>query len=59
MREMGHADEGMALRIYAQVVRLDDTEKSALRALVAGDQTAFGGNRGVLSDPGMIQREAA
>jgi integrase len=36
MAEMGHADPGLALRIYAQAMGRDDAERSKLRALVEG-----------------------
>jgi integrase len=36
MAEMGHADPGLALRIYAQAMGRDDAERSRLRALVEG-----------------------
>jgi integrase len=35
MAEMGHADEGLALRVYAQTMRRDE-DLVALRALVEG-----------------------
>ena len=45
MDEMGHADPGLALRVYRQMMRRGDEEKAALCALVEGstvdvDQTA-------------------
>jgi integrase len=36
MQEMGHADPGLALRVYAQAMRRGEDENSALRALVEG-----------------------
>jgi hypothetical protein len=36
MAEMGHADPGLALRIYAQAMGRDEAERSKLRALVEG-----------------------
>jgi integrase len=36
MAEMGHADPGLALRIYAQAMGRDEDERSKLRALVEG-----------------------
>lgn len=36
MQEMGHTDPGLALRIYAQAMRRDDSENEALRSLVTG-----------------------
>jgi hypothetical protein len=38
MDELGHADEGLALRVYAQTMRRDG-ELVALRALVEGAET--------------------
>ena len=39
MAEMGHATPTEALRVYAQVMRRDEDEQDALRALVDGTQT--------------------
>ncbi len=36
MQEMGHTDAKLALNVYAQVMRRDESEKSALAALVEG-----------------------
>jgi hypothetical protein len=36
MAEMGHATPTEALRVYAQVMRRDEDEQEALRALVDG-----------------------
>ena len=36
MDEMGHTDEGLALRVYRQAMRRDESEKVALRALLDG-----------------------
>jgi hypothetical protein len=38
MDEMGHADPGLALRIYRQAMRRDDTERAKLKALVEGSE---------------------
>jgi integrase len=35
-REMGHADEGLALRIYAQVMERDEGDRAKLKALIEG-----------------------
>lgn len=43
MGEMGHTDEGLALRIYAQAMRRDEGERARLRALVDGIQLAVEG----------------
>lgn len=34
MDEMGHTDPGLALRVYRQAMRRDESEKGQLRALV-------------------------
>ena len=36
MQEMGHTDPALALRVYAQAIRLDESERAELRALVDG-----------------------
>ena len=36
MAEMGHADPGLALKVYAQALRLDQGELGNLRELVDG-----------------------
>ena len=33
---MGHADVGLALRIYAQVMERDEDDRAKLRALIEG-----------------------
>ncbi len=45
MAEMGHTHPGLALRIYARALRLEQDEKDRLRALVDGGEVAFGGRR--------------
>jgi integrase len=45
MAEMGHTDPGLALRIYAHVMRLDSGEKDRLKALVEGRDWADMGRR--------------
>jgi integrase len=40
MDEMGHADPGLALRIYRQAMRRGEDEKAAMRALVDGGEMA-------------------
>jgi integrase len=40
MAEMGHTTPGLALRIYAQVMRHGEDERAALAALVDGSQAA-------------------
>jgi hypothetical protein len=36
MREMGHTDPGLALKVYAQVMESGEAETAALRELVEG-----------------------
>jgi integrase len=38
MDEMGHADPGLALRVYRQAMRRGEYEKAQLRALVDGSE---------------------
>ena len=40
MDEMGHADPGLALRIYRQAMRRGDDEKAQLRAVVECEERA-------------------
>ncbi len=42
MDEMGHADQGLALRVYAQAMRRGEDETAQLRALVEGGVMANG-----------------
>lgn len=45
MAEMGHTDPGLALRIYAQAMRRDETDIERLRALEEGSHLAAIGSR--------------
>ena len=46
MAQMGHTHPGLALRIYASAMRLDEGERERLRALVEGaDWAAMGSER--------------
>jgi len=45
MDEMGHADPGLALRVYRQAMRRGEDEKTALRALVEGGHVEGAENR--------------
>lgn len=45
MDEMGHKNEGLALRVYRQAMRRGEDEKAALRALVEGAHWANTGER--------------
>lgn len=45
MDEMGHTDPGLALRVYRQAMRRDESEKARLRALVDGVDWADMGRR--------------
>lgn len=42
MAEMGHASPALALRLYAQAMRLSDAEKEQMRALVDGASMTVG-----------------
>jgi integrase len=44
MDEMGHTDPGLALRVYRQSMRRDESEKEALRRLVEGSVLAADGS---------------
>ena len=46
MDEMGHADPGLALKVYAQSMRRGEDEAVKLRALVEGGVLANSGQRG-------------
>jgi integrase len=54
MQEMGHTDPALALRVYAQVMRLDETQKAQFRALVEGADWANMGERGVENTSGEV-----
>lgn len=59
MAQLGHAHPGLALRIYAQAMRLDDAEKSRLRALVEGsDWAQMGTNLASGSDERAVEAES-
>lgn len=45
MADMGHTDPGLALRIYAQAMRRDESDTERLRALVEGTHLAVIGSR--------------
>jgi len=45
MAQMGHTTPGIALRIYAQAMRLDDGERDRLKSLVDGARLAVIGSR--------------
>jgi hypothetical protein len=40
MAQLGHADPGFTLRVYAHAMRYSDDERARLRALVEGGETA-------------------
>jgi hypothetical protein len=44
MAEMGHTDPTLALRVYARVMRLDESERAKLAALIEGDVLANTGH---------------
>ncbi len=45
MAQMGHTTPGLALRVYAQAMRLDDGERDRLKNLVEGSQLAVIGRQ--------------
>jgi hypothetical protein len=49
MQEMGHTDPKLALRVYAQAMRRDESEQAQLRALGEGADWANMGQRGALA----------
>ena len=59
MAEMGHTHPALALHVYAQAMRRGEDERTALRALVEGDQLAFLGIRGAEANEAANEREAA
>jgi integrase len=59
MDEMGHTDPGLALRVYRQAMRRDESEKAALLALVEGGVLADSGRRAINRPPAKVEREAA
>lgn len=59
MDEMGHADEGLALRIYRQAMRRGEDEKERLRALVNGSYRAPTGTDDDATAPEPVEELAA
>jgi integrase len=59
MAEMGHTHPALALHLYARAMRRGEDERTALRALVEGDQLAFRGIRGGDANEATSEREAA
>ena len=47
MAEMGHASPALALRVYAQAMRLDADEREELATLIAGEK-AHKGTKGAV-----------
>jgi hypothetical protein len=45
MAEMGHTDPGLALKVYAQAMRRDESQQAQLRALVEGADWSNMGER--------------
>jgi hypothetical protein len=50
MRELGHADPDVTLRIYAHVMAHEDGERERLRGLVEGASWALVGNNDAATD---------
>ena len=58
MEEMGHADPGPALKVYAQAMRLDAAERAKLAELVGGFRHGIGTNEpGAAPEP--VEQQAA
>jgi integrase len=57
--QMGHADPGLALRVYRQSMRRGEDEKVALRALIEGGHWANMGERGDIEPSKTAKRKAA
>jgi hypothetical protein len=45
MAEMGHTDPALALKVYAQAMRRDESQQAQLRALLEGADWANMGER--------------
>ena len=58
MQEMGHTTPDLALRLYAQAMRLTDEERADLAALVAGEK-AHNGTQGEIVPIERARRKAA
>jgi integrase len=59
MDEMGHANPGLALRVYRQSMRRGEDEKAQLRALIEGREVADIGRRAPETASDAIERKAA
>lgn len=59
MDEMGHTDEGLALRVYRQAMRRDAGETARLRVLIEGDEMADIGRRAADTSEVVGLRDAA
>jgi integrase len=59
MDEMGHTDEGLALRVYRQAMRRGEAEKAQLQALVEGGVLANSGQRAPIAADAPADAEAA
>ena len=59
MDEMGHTDPALALRVYAQSMRRDESERAKLRALVDGAIVANSGQRDEIEATNLTSGHAA
>jgi integrase len=59
MRQMGHTDPALALKVYEQSMEDDESDKAALRALVEGGIVANGGQREQLKAASLFDDETA
>ncbi len=59
MDEMGHANPGLALRVYRQSMRRGEDEKAQLRALIEGREVADIGSRASETPSERTERKAA
>lgn len=59
MAEMGHTDPGLALRVYAQAMRMDDSQRGKLTALVEGEFRHGKGTSEPSTEPELAVRRAA
>jgi hypothetical protein len=59
MDEMGHADPGLALRVYRQSMRRGEDEKAQLRGLIEGGEVEDVGETAVEAPGRTDERKAA
>ena len=59
MAEMGHTAPALALRVYAQAMRMDEGERGKLRALVDGEFRRSKGDSDPSEGSELVERQAA